>query len=389
LILSGNTLYGTTIGGGTNAAGTVFAVNTDGSGFTTLYDFTGGNDGAYPFGGLILTNNTLYGTTSGEGPNSAGNGTVFKVNIDGTGFTTLHGFSALDTATSRTNSDGANPVAGLILSGNTLYGAAQGGGTNGSGTVFAINTDGSGFTTLYTFGSVGFNWANGAGTNSDGGAPYAGLTLSGNTLYGTAQGGGTNGAGTVFALNTAGTGFTVLHSFTAGDFVTNTDGFSPSRLILSGNTLYGTANIGGTNANGTVFAINTDGSGFTTLYTFGEMFGVWPGSNSDGARPDGPLVLSGNTLYGTAYLGGIWANGTVFSLSSRAIGIGPPSLTLVKAVKPSFSNLTLGTNYQLQVSTDLNSWTNQGAAFTATNSSMVYPQYFDVDNWNQLFFRLQ
>jgi len=62
---------------------------------------------------------------------------------------------------------------------------------------------------------------------------------------------------------------------------------------------------------------------------------------------------------------------------------------LIKAVKPSFSNLTLGTNYQLQVSGDLNSWTNQGSAFTATNNSMSYPQYFDVDNWAKLFFRLQ
>lgn len=62
---------------------------------------------------------------------------------------------------------------------------------------------------------------------------------------------------------------------------------------------------------------------------------------------------------------------------------------LIKAVKPSFSGLAISTNYQLQVSTDLNTWTNQGSVFTATNSSVVYPQYFDVDNWNQLFFRVQ
>ncbi len=66
-----------------------------------------------------------------------------------------------------------------------------------------------------------------------------------------------------------------------------------------------------------------------------------------------------------------------------------PRVDLIKAVKPSFSNLFLGTNYQLQVSSNLNTWTNQGAAFTATNSSMASPQYFDVDSWNELFFRLQ
>jgi hypothetical protein len=66
-----------------------------------------------------------------------------------------------------------------------------------------------------------------------------------------------------------------------------------------------------------------------------------------------------------------------------------PRVDLIKAVKPSFSYLTLTTNYQMQISGDLNTWTNYGAAFTATNTSMVYPQYFDVNNWGQLFFRVQ
>jgi hypothetical protein len=66
-----------------------------------------------------------------------------------------------------------------------------------------------------------------------------------------------------------------------------------------------------------------------------------------------------------------------------------PRVDLIKAVKPSFSNLTLTTNYQMQISGDLSTWTNQGSPFTATNTSMVYPQYFDVDNWNSLFFRLK
>ncbi len=66
-----------------------------------------------------------------------------------------------------------------------------------------------------------------------------------------------------------------------------------------------------------------------------------------------------------------------------------PTTSLVKAVRPSFSNLTTGLNYQLQVSGDLNVWTNQGSAFTATNSTMAYPEYWDVDNWSCLFFRLQ
>jgi hypothetical protein len=72
-----------------------------------------------------------------------------------------------------------------------------------------------------------------------------------------------------------------------------------------------------------------------------------------------------------------------------AIAFPGPLVGLLKAVKPSFSNLWVGTNYQMQLSGDMNTWTNHGAAFTATNTSMVYPQYWDVDNWNSLFFRLQ
>ena len=324
LILSGNTLYGTAVNGGTNGNGTVFSVNADGTGFTTLYNFSAtvyvyptylNSDGANPYAGLILSGYTLYGTTAAGGTN--GNGTVFKVNTDGSGFTTLYNFSAAP-APSYTNSDGANPYAGLILSGDTLYGTAVNGGTNGSGTVFAVNTDGSSFTTLYSFSAIsGYPFI-----NSDGVAPYGGLILSGNTLYGTTAAGGTNGNGTLFKVNTDGTGFSSLYNFSAtlGPSYINSDGAQPEAgLILSGYTLYGTAEGGGTNGNGTVFKVNTDGSGFTTLYSFSATAQLYGGLiNSDGANPYAGLILSGNTLYGTAVNGGTNGNGTVFALSLAA-----------------------------------------------------------------------
>src|SRR6266446_4904964 len=101
--------------------------------FTTLYSFTAtsypgyfdstNSDGAYPQAGLTLSGNTLYGTALSGG--SSGWGTVFAVNTDGTGFTNLHSFTALSGPHTSTNSDGANPYAGLVLSGNTLYGTAN------------------------------------------------------------------------------------------------------------------------------------------------------------------------------------------------------------------------------------------------------------------------
>jgi len=389
LILSGNTLYGTAHQGGSSGDGTVFAVHTDGTGFTNLHSFINGSDGAAPYAGLILSGNTLYGTAFQGG--SSGNGMVFAVNINGTGFTNLHSFTA--TSGSGANSDGTYPSAGLILSGNTLYGTAGYGGSSSYGTVFAVNTDGTGFTNLHSF-----NYSDGAyplaglilsgntlygttengtvfkvntdGTSftnlhslngvSDGAEPWAGLILSGNTLYGTATYGGSSGQGTVFAVNTDGTGFTNLYSFTGGS-----DGARPyAGLLLSGNTLYGTANRGGSSSYGTVFAVHTNGTGFTNLYSFS--------GGSDGANPWAGLILSGNTLYGTAQGGGSSGDGTVFSLTLPG-----PQLNIAP-----FGNQSVlfwsasATNYILQSTTNLASpnWMTASdavpvIAFTVTNTS--------------------
>src|SRR5439155_15426133 len=158
-----------------------------------LHNFSGGSDGGLPYAGLILSGNTLYGTAENGG--SAHAGTVFALNTNGTGFTTLHSFIG-----STAGREGARPHAGLILSGDTLYGTANIGGSSGAGTVFAVNTDGTGFTTLYSFTARSIN-SSGAYTNNDGANPVAGLILSGKTLYGTALNGGSSGNGTVFSLS--------------------------------------------------------------------------------------------------------------------------------------------------------------------------------------------
>src|SRR5580698_5017551 len=91
---------------------------------------------------------------------------------------------------------GDGPYDGLLLSGNTLYGTTA----FGDGTVFAINTDGSGFTNLYFLGE-----------------PNAYLISSGNSLYGTTV------IGTIFSLNTNGLDFSNLYTFTAVSDFTNSD----------------------------------------------------------------------------------------------------------------------------------------------------------------------
>jgi len=105
----------------------------------------------------------------------------------------------------------------------------------------------------------------------------------------------------------------------------------------------------------------------------------WENTPAGCQRPRG--VLDDIRIYDRAF-----SSNEVAALYALESG---PLVDLIKAVKPAFQRLFTGTNYQLQLSGDMLTWTNHGTPFIATNSSMVYPQYWDVDNWGKLFFRLQ
>jgi uncharacterized repeat protein (TIGR03803 family) len=234
--------------------------------------------------------NVLFGTTFKGGDSN--DGTLFAINTDGSGLNNLYSFTA-PSGPSSTNSDGAGPVAGLVQSGDTLYGDVKFGGTGGNGTVIKVNTDGSSFTVLHTFTPVS------NGTNNDGSLAGGDLTLSGSTLYGTASGGGSSGNGTVFSINTDGTGFTVLHSFSGGG------GSSPNGgLILSDNILYGTTsfNSNSGSGNGTIFSI--------TLPSTQPQLTITPsGSN---AILTWPTNANGFTLQSTTNLDSpVWTTNSV------------------------------------------------------------------------------
>lgn len=351
-------LYGTTTGDNTPGNGTVFKVNRDGTGFQVLHRFTGYGDGGRPFAGLIQgQDGALYGTNASGG--GIFGGVAFKVNTDGSGFQVLHSFGytgyAIDAplmqgpdgvlygtgtyggdydygVVFKLNPDGTGfqvlynfsggddqgePRAALILGPDgALYGTTTGSDSfydpdpdAGYGSVFKVNTDGSGFQTLYTFTK-----------GSDGGYPYAALLLGQDgALYGTTVQGGTTGNGTLFKINSDGSGFQTLYNFTGSD-----DG-GQSRATLIQTTdgkIYGATNID-THGNGTVFQVNADGTGFQTLYTFA-------GSN-DGANPYAGLIQSTDGgFYGTTFNAGSFGDGTVFRVGGQAVlGIHFPSSTVI------------------------------------------------------------
>lgn len=292
LVLSGTTLYGTTVNGGllptvfALASGTVFSVDLSGDYLTDLCVFPGASGAGEPDTGLALSGNTLFGTAGQDGIDNSG--AVFEINTNGSDYSEIWDFSGTDN--NGDNPDGAQPRGVLVLSGGMFYGTTRYGGTNGWGTVFKMDADGTGFTNIYSFSDAYPE------------SPITALVVSGNTLYGA---GGAGNFGSIFALNTDGSGFTNIYNFSG------TDGNGPGGLTLSGNTLYGTTEVGGTGS-GNVFQMNTDGSHYTNIYTFT--------GGGDGANPGTVLILSGNTLYGTAYHGGSTGQGTVFAVNTDQTG---------------------------------------------------------------------
>jgi len=330
---------------------------------TTLYSFTGGADGATPYGGLVVSKGgAVYGTTYSGG--SSAFGTVFELNnVSGSWSQSVaHSFTGYP-------NDGSNPYDSLTMSSSgALYGTTSIGGI-GSGAVFELTRAGGAWTEnlLYNFG--------GQSSGQDGAGPVAGVVIGAHgKLYGTTIKGGTMGNGTVFQLAPPakpGRAWkeTVLYRFTG----LNGDGAFPEGGLVIGNngTLYGTTENGGSGcACGIVFKLTpptTKGGAWTEtiLYSFQGA--------SDGAYPEGALVLAGNgSLYGTTYQGGPAGLGTVFELAPPASGGKTwTKTTLYSFLAGSdgaypFAGLTPGSNGTLYGTTTAGGNTGNGTVFELT-----------------------
>lgn len=255
---------------------------------TVLYQFAGGNDGAYPDASLVADQSgNLYGATleGGRGcMHPGGCGTVFKVAPDGTE-TVVHAFS---------NEDGRDPDALLEDQQGNLFGVSN--GLDGRGTVFEIAQPGT-FTVLHRF--------------ARGERPDSLTADQAGNLYGTTRMGGIAcvvsyyTCGSVFEVTSGGV-YKTRHWFRG-----SSDGYYPTSLIVdTAGNLYGTTFEGGGSGCGgggcTAFKISRDGE--TVLYAFQ--------GGKHGGHPLGGMVQnpSGN-LYGTTTYGGGECCGTVFEIS--------------------------------------------------------------------------
>ena len=328
---SDHNFYGTTQYGGTSGDGTVFKLTPSGT-LTTLYSFTGGNDGANPMGPLVVgTDGNLYGTT-GEYSTPTGAGTFFKITTAGV-FTTLHTFNGtteggaptqvtvgpdgnfyaapaeagtsqadggallqiipagvvtvLHTFNAATEGAYLNPQL-VVGSDGALYGTASSGGANGTGTIFRATTT----------GSVSIL----AGLNGSADLPVL-ITTLGNDgyLYGVDP-----NANTIFKMTNAGVRTTV-YIFTKQD-----DGSDPVDIIQgSDGNFYGTSAGYGVNGYGTFFKISSGGS-FQELYAFPSTIG---GDGASGEGVEGLAEGADGNYYVSTPLGGPAFAGTILQLT--------------------------------------------------------------------------
>jgi uncharacterized repeat protein (TIGR03803 family) len=298
-------LYAATAAGGTYSAGTVFMWSPAGK-ETVLYEFTGSNgDGNGPHGHLAFdAKGNIYGTTQGGGVN--GTGTVYELSPKkGGGWKekVIYTFSA-------TGADGIAPSAGMTIAADgTMYSTTPDGGAFGAGTVFSLKKTSKGWHQKVIQNLNG---------SSNGGYPYEGLMMdAAGNLYGAAPTGGTGGQGVIYRLSHTNKGWvdTVLYSFTGQ----NGDGAGLYWIDLisdqSGN-IYGATSFGGTNGTGTVWELVYSESkkkySEKILYEFGAS------GSGDGNNPYGGLAMdSKGNLYGAALNGGSSNLGAFYKLTKQ------------------------------------------------------------------------
>jgi uncharacterized repeat protein (TIGR03803 family) len=272
--------------------GVIFHINPNGTGYTIDHSFAGPpDDGENPrHDAMTLVNGVLYGTTLQGGSHNTG--TIFSIAQDGSSYQVL---------TSLHKSIGDEPHSCFVVVGGVLYGMTADGGDNHDGVIFSFDPAMSTYQVIYSF------------AKSTGSEPHGRLTLDpdGTTLYGMTRKGGSSGFGVVFSIDTTGHHYQVLHSFEGGtsDGATSDHGY----VVQSGKWLYGMTTNGGPANDGVIFALTSDGSKFQLLHGFGS-------SHHDGKNPYGSLLLVGNSLYGTTARGGAGKMGTVFVINTVGSG---------------------------------------------------------------------
>lgn len=329
-------VWGMTQSGGTFGGGTIFNMKSDGSDFTTAFNFSSPNGwtpmgnlfkasdgnlygacfdggdyfsctlfrfdpnsgeyfdvysfdithGDFPTSGVVERNGILYGNSSSGGYNGAG--VVYGYNIATGVYTDLFNL---------TGPTGSYPYSAPVIFGDgKLYGVTVYGGTNMAGVIYSFDIDNSIYTDVYDF------------ANSSGSSPYSGLLAATNgKLYGMTYSGGANGQGVIYSFDPSNNTYENVYDFDG------TNGGQSKATFMQGSngSLYGLTTGGGANDVGVVFSFDPYSNTYTKLYDF---------SNADGSAPLGNLMEAGTVLCGTTSMGGDYSHGTIFNYNLETNG---------------------------------------------------------------------
>lgn len=275
--------YGTTQGGGSHAAGTVFKVTPTGT-LTTLWNFANGTDDSVPvYPTLQGQDGNMYGVSVGQ--YNTQYGAFFKVSSSGV-FKVLRDFGY---------TNGADPNLPTQGTDGNFYGTTQLGGdpTCRCGVVYKATAAGA-ITVLHTF----------KGYPTDGNHPY-GILVQGTdgNFYGTTYRGGAHNGGSVFKITPTGS-YTLLYSFNFSSSYLDAQLPEAGLTLGTDGNFYGVGTAGCSKNTGAIFKITPAGSE-SVLYNFCSV------TCADGFGPATPLVLhtdgkfygntNGNSLGGSVF----------------------------------------------------------------------------------------
>jgi uncharacterized repeat protein (TIGR03803 family) len=244
------------------------------------------------YNGLMqASDGNIYTSTNGLGQcadNSDNNcAAIYRITPGGT-ISVLHQFQESNAAVSTfANADGLAPTALIEGADGNLYGTCAYGGPAGNGTIFKLSLDGT-FTLLYSFGAPAAS-SSSAPTMTGGYEPQSLIQGIDGDLYGVTMGAivpdqpGDVSGGLFFRITTAGV-FTPLHYFSpASGGAAQADGFSSNSLVQADDGNFYVTMLGGVgSALGAIDKVTPDGD-VTVWFNFAADY-------SQGVGPEGPLV---------------------------------------------------------------------------------------------------
>ncbi len=360
-------LYGVTRQGGVNSFGVLFQIDPVTHAFVKKHDFSA-STGIAPSGSLVVgADNLLYGVAGSGGANNQG--ALFRYDPATSVYSLIYSFS---TAVS-----GRDPLGSLCLAPDGFfYGATNGGGANGLGTIYRFNPITLALTVVYHFS-----------TGSGGYGEVDHLIPSQNgKMYGMTNSGGLNNMGVIFSFNPVTLTYTPEFHF---DGVAHGAYPNGSLMEASDNNLYGMTARGGTLDYGTMFRFDPVSGICTRLTDFTGLNGQSPRFSSLLEAPVNIQLSVSDTFYcpGDTFtigytLSGAFNSGNVFT-AQLSDGNGsffqPITIGAITSSVPGSLLCTLpanslhGTGYRIRISssTPLLSGADNGFDLTISNPLTV------------------